>query len=392
MKREPLYSRADNRRSGSPLPRATGALATAPQTPPAAAVAAEAAENPVAPKRRWRPKGERVLLAMMAVCLAVTAGALFWQVRHKPFQLTQKDIDAAVLHTLRPSRCRRWPRRAEKILPSVVRVRGLGENGRRATARRTRNSASAPAWSSSTRASSSPTCTSSPASKRIKVVLRRPAKVRRDRGRRCSRRTTSPCSRRTKVPTTCAGDAALDAGPAPGDEVVAVGFPFGIGPSASAGVVSGLQARVPLAAGQARADEPDPVRRGGEPRQLGRAAGDRGRRSRRHRHRDPQSRPSSACSSASASPCRSRTPPRRSACRRSDFSSLTLRFTLTGRHLHGSCRDQDQQRCRRADGAHPLRGQEGRRRPGPLPRARAGRDRSRRATCWSRACRGSRRR
>jgi S1-C subfamily serine protease len=29
-------------------------------------------------------------------------------------------------------------------------------------------------------------------------------------------------------------------GLAPGDEVVAVGFPFGIGPSASAGVISGL--------------------------------------------------------------------------------------------------------------------------------------------------------
>jgi S1-C subfamily serine protease len=39
------------------------------------------------------------------------------------------------------------------------------------------------------------------------------------------------------VPATLRSTANL----APGDEVVAVGFPFGIGPSASAGVVSGLR-------------------------------------------------------------------------------------------------------------------------------------------------------
>ena len=38
---------------------------------------------------------------------------------------------------------------------------------------------------------------------------------------------------------------------APGDKVLAVGFPFGIGPSASGGVVSGPRPRVPLARGQA---------------------------------------------------------------------------------------------------------------------------------------------
>ena len=48
---------------------------------------------------------------------------------------------------------------------------------------------------------------------------------------------------------------------APGDQVVAVGFPFGIGPSTSAGVVSGLKRSVPLARGQAGDEQPDPVRR-----------------------------------------------------------------------------------------------------------------------------------
>jgi serine protease DegQ len=73
----------------------------------------------------------------------------------------------------------------------------------------------------------------------------------------------------------------------PGDEVVAVGFPFGIGPSVSAGVVSGMR-REHRSRGQADPDQPDPVRRGGQSGKLGRAAGDQGGRSRRHRHRDPQ--------------------------------------------------------------------------------------------------------
>ena len=110
-----------------------------------------------------------------------------------------------------------------------------------------------------------------------------------------------------------------------------MGFPFGIGPSASAGVVSGLQREYHSPRRQAHADQPDPVRRGGQSRQLGRPAGHRRRRSGRHRHRASSIRPSSACSSASASPCRSRTPRPRSACRRSSRSFLP--FDATTRRL-----------------------------------------------------------
>jgi S1-C subfamily serine protease len=46
---------------------------------------------------------------------------------------------------------------------------------------------------------------------------------------------------------------------APGDQVVAVGFPFGIGPSASAGVVSGLKRVFRSPEGKQEMKQPDPV-------------------------------------------------------------------------------------------------------------------------------------
>ena len=77
------------------------------------------------------------------------------------------------------------------------------------------------------------------------------------------------------------------AGLAPGEAVMAVGFPFGIGPSASQGVVSGLKREF---RGQAHPQQPDPVRRGRQPGEFRRAADHHGRPcgGHRHRHHEPQ--------------------------------------------------------------------------------------------------------
>jgi S1-C subfamily serine protease len=238
MKREPLYSRADNRRSGLPLPRATEAAAAATPQDPAAAVPAAA---PVPRKRRWKPSGERLLLAMMAVCLAVTAGALFWQTRHRPMQLTQKDIDAAVLHTLTtkalPSVA---SRAAERILPSVVRVRGLGEKE------------DAPGEEDEELGVGSGVVITDKgviltnlhvvtSSKRLQVVFSGGevseaivVGAQPENDLAVLKPTTVPDDLQ---PATMRSTRDLQAG----DDVVAVGFPFGIGPSTSAGVVSGLK-------------------------------------------------------------------------------------------------------------------------------------------------------
>ena len=184
----------------------------------------------------------------------------------------------------------------EKIRPSVVAVRGTADDGEEGTKGMETGKQDCPArhrrGDRRQRHRSSPTCTSSPAPKRISVTFSDGIEVRGRRSSARSPRTTSPCCRRKTIPDDLdAGDAALDrATCAPGDEVVAVGFPFGIGPSVSAGVVSGLQARVPLARRQARADQPDPVRRRGQSRQLRRPAGHDGRRGRRHRHRASSTR------------------------------------------------------------------------------------------------------
>ena len=162
------------------------------------------------------------------------------------------------------------------------------------------------------------------------------------------------------------------AGLQPGDEVVAVGFPFGIGPSASAGVDFWPEARLCFARGQAASHQSHPVRRRGESRQFRRAARHARRRGRSASSPGFSIRPSSASSSASASPCRSRTRPPRSAF-------LPSRKERHGTRLHATW-SACSTRSRRPSSGRTTSSSACWWRCSPA------------GTCWSKACRGSRRR
>ena len=194
---------------------------------------------PVAPRRRVHPW---IWMALVAVVSALIGAG--WASKGLPGspRLTQQDIDAAVLHTLQtqnlPSRS---ARAAAVIAPSVVMVRGFRElaQGKQQQERETENGVGTGVVvkddgtimtnfhvvSGSSRLEVTfMDGTQSPAvvvgvRPESDLAIIKPHKIPDD-----------------LIPAVLAGSGELQ----PGDEVVAVGFPFGIGPSVSAGVVSGL--------------------------------------------------------------------------------------------------------------------------------------------------------
>ncbi|MGH7267868.1 MAG: S1C family serine protease [Candidatus Rokuibacteriota bacterium] len=187
-------------------------------------------------RRLFERRGRVLAGAGLLVLLLV---ALYGARTSPPRRITQEDIDAAVLHALTT---RSLPSRAAKayavIRPSVVQVRGW----------RNDEGAKKGAWNGVGTGvviiDSGIILTNLhvvAGAERVEVVFADGLEaeaaviaVRPEHDLAVLQAKTVPDD---LVPATLRSTQDL----APGDEVVAVGFPFGIGPSASAGVISGLR-------------------------------------------------------------------------------------------------------------------------------------------------------
>ncbi|HTS24115.1 MAG TPA: trypsin-like peptidase domain-containing protein [Casimicrobiaceae bacterium] len=196
---------------------------------------------PEAPRGRWRAalrRLDRPLLVVLGALLALGGVFLYTSQKPPPRTLTQADIDAAVLHTLETKPLPSTAARAyEAVRPSVVRVRQLGEpkDGEQDIERSV--------GSGVVIVDTGIILTNLhvvAGGDRLGVVFYDGTEseatvigVQPENDLAVIQAKTLPDDLQ---PATLRGTGDL----ALGDEVVAVGFPFGIGPSVTSGVVSGL--------------------------------------------------------------------------------------------------------------------------------------------------------
>ncbi len=254
MRRPALYAH-------SPRTPQSADDAAAIDAPDADAAAAAATGPASVPPRRWQP-GRRSFALLLLAALACVGGALYYGRHYAPPALTQKDIDAAVLRTLQTNTLPSAAAKAAEIIrPSVVRVVGYGTEKatpEAKTEKRGRNLAKG----------KPPEATEPPGevergvgtgvvivdkgiiltnlhvvagAEKIKVTfydgLEAEASI-----VNVQPENDLAVLQAKKIPDDLiAASMRSTDGLQSGDEVVAVGFPFGIGPSVSSGVVSGLK-------------------------------------------------------------------------------------------------------------------------------------------------------
>ena len=232
MRRAALYSRKPTAQGADQLPAPAVAAVVTPSAPSASRSA-----NIVHQRLQRLP-----LWAALLLCAVLTA-ALTWALTRQvgaPQRLTQDDINAAVLHTLNtqdlPSRA---ARAAQLIAPSVVHVRTLNEDKKNP-----RGELQDSGVGSGVVISEEGVILTNlhvvQGAKRIQVTFADGTEsealvigVQPENDLAVIKAKRLPDDLQ---PATLGSSQNLQ----PGDEVVAVGFPFGIGPSVSAGVVSGL--------------------------------------------------------------------------------------------------------------------------------------------------------
>jgi S1-C subfamily serine protease len=230
MRKAAIYS--STRRAGGPKAGAAPA-APAPDAAPAPVLAAALARGIRGFLRRHASLAVFAAGGLFALILVLIYGAM----REAPYEYAQEDIDAAVLHTLEnntlPSRA---ARAAERVQQAVVRVRGLtkDEDG---------NEVERDVGSGVVIVEDGLILTNLhvvAGAERIAVTFHDGLES--EAALVGLKPETDLAVIRAKqipddlAPATLGSTAKLQSG----DEVVAVGFPFGIGPSVSAGVISGL--------------------------------------------------------------------------------------------------------------------------------------------------------
>jgi len=228
MKRTALYSRKPSAQGADRLPAQAATPPSTPSTPSAFRSILITQRLPL-----W---------AALLLCALLTA-TLTWTLSRQvgsPQRLTQDDINAAVLHTLNtqdlPSRA---ARAAQLIAPSVVHVRTQDENKKNPKGE-LQDSGVGSGVVISEEGVILTNLHVVQGAKRIQVTFADGTEsealvigVQPENDLAVIKAKRLPDDLQ---PATLGSSQNLQ----PGDEVVAVGFPFGIGPSVSAGVVSGL--------------------------------------------------------------------------------------------------------------------------------------------------------
>ena len=263
MKRVALYSRTARPPSVDAAPKAEADQARRPGWP--------------GRLRNWTARHRTAFFGL--ALLVVAGGLVFVLLQPKQRQLTQDDIDSAVLHTLQNKTLPSRPAKAaEAVRQSVVQIRGYGdeEEAQDGGAKKAKPAAppgAKPKAGGKSRGKDRQTARNEEGnaprhegsigsgvvivdsgviltnfhvisgSRRLKVTFfdgyeadADVVAIQPDKDLAVIRAKSVP----DDLPAATLGSS-LDL--APGDEVVAVGFPFGIGPSVSAGVVSGLNRR-----------------------------------------------------------------------------------------------------------------------------------------------------
>ena len=260
MRRPAFYSRSPRTLPPAAEQAAEQADATAS---PEAAGADSAPPNTLA-KTGWQP-GRRSFAFLVVLCAALATGGALWLPRQGGKALTQKDIDAAVLRTLQTSTLPSPAAKAANIIrPSVVRVVGYGTEKATPEARtqkRGRNMAKGKPPEAPNDGGPSGEVERGvgtgvvivdkgviltnlhvvAGAEKIKVTfadgLEAVAVITAVQPENDLAVLQAQKIPDDLIPAVMRSTADLQ----PGDQVAAVGFPFGIGPSVSAGVVSGLK-------------------------------------------------------------------------------------------------------------------------------------------------------